>query len=48
VWVGPDTYEHIKDAVEVDVLEPQTFKGKAKPVQVYRVKGWKEKGGESA
>jgi adenylate cyclase len=36
VWIGPNTYERVKDAVEVEALEPQRFKGKAEPVPVYR------------
>jgi adenylate cyclase len=36
VWIGPNTYEQVKDAVEVEALEPQHFKGKAEPVPVYR------------
>ena len=37
VWIGPQTYEQVKDEVEVEELEPQYFKGKAEPVTVYRV-----------
>jgi len=37
IWVGPQTYEQVKDAVELEELEPQYFKGKAEPVAVYRV-----------
>jgi adenylate cyclase len=36
IWIGPNTYEQVKDAVEVEALEPQRFKGKAEPVPVYR------------
>jgi adenylate cyclase len=36
VWIGPNTYERVKDAVEVEALEPQHFKGKAEPIPVYR------------
>ena len=36
IWIGPNTYEQVKDAVEVEALEPQHFKGKAEPVPVYR------------
>jgi adenylate cyclase len=36
VWIGPNTYERVKDSVEVEALEPQRFKGKAEPVPVYR------------
>ena len=36
IWIGSDTYEQVKDEVEVEVLEPQRFKGKAEPIAVYR------------
>ena len=36
IWIGPNTYEQVKDAVEVEALEPQHFKGKAEPIPVYR------------
>ena len=36
VWIGPNTYEKVKDGVEVEALEPQKFKGKAEPIPVYR------------
>ena len=36
VWIGPHTYEVVKNEVEVEALEPQKFKGKAEPVPVYR------------
>jgi adenylate cyclase len=36
IWIGSDTYEQVKDEVEVEVLEPQRFKGKAEPRAVYR------------
>jgi adenylate cyclase len=41
VWLGPDTYEQIKEKITSDALEPQTFKGKTKPVPVFRVTGFK-------
>ena len=37
IWIGPDTYRQIMGYVEVEELEPQSFKGKAEPVAVYRV-----------
>ena len=37
VWIGPQTYEQVRDTVEVAELEPQYFKGKVEPVTVYRV-----------
>jgi adenylate cyclase len=36
VWIGPHTYEVVKNEVEVEALEPQKFKGKAEPIPVYR------------
>jgi adenylate cyclase len=39
VWIGPETYRQAKDYLEVEELEPQTFKGKKEPVTVYRVTG---------
>ena len=39
VWIGHETYRQVKDYVEVEELEPQSFKGKAEPVAVYRVAG---------
>lgn len=36
VWIGTNTYEWVKDEVEVEALEPQHFKGKAEPIPVYR------------
>jgi len=41
VWIGAETYRQVKDYVEVEELEPQSFKGKAEPVAVYRVVGLK-------
>jgi adenylate cyclase len=35
-WIGPNIYEQVKDAVDVEALEPQKFKGKAEPIPVYR------------
>ena len=37
VWIGTETYRHVRSHVEVEELEPQSFKGKAEPVAVYRV-----------
>ena len=39
VWIGYETYCQAKDYVEVEELEPQSFKGKAEPVVVYKVVG---------
>jgi adenylate cyclase len=40
VLIGQDTYSLLKDSVQVEDLGLQNFKGKAKPVDVYRVLGW--------
>lgn len=37
IWIGPDTYHQVSDYVEVEELEPQSFKGKAEPVAVFRI-----------
>ncbi|MFC2069801.1 CHASE2 domain-containing protein [Chloroflexota bacterium] len=37
IWIGPDTYVQAMDSVDVDELEPQTFKGKTEPIVIYRV-----------
>lgn len=37
VWIGYQTYEEVKDIVDVEELGPQTFKGKAEQVLAYRV-----------
>jgi adenylate cyclase len=39
VWLGPGTYEQVKDQVEVRGLEPQKFKGAEKAMAVYEVLG---------
>ncbi|MDO8716717.1 MAG: adenylate/guanylate cyclase domain-containing protein [Dehalococcoidales bacterium] len=41
VFIGPETYRQAKDHLEVEKLAPQTFKGKAEQVTVYRVTGYK-------
>ena len=41
VWIGHETCQQTKDYLEVEELEPQMFKGKAQPIVVYRVTGWK-------
>ena len=40
VWIGAETYRQAAEYLEVEVLEPQVFKGKAEPVVVYRVISW--------
>ncbi|MFC1845942.1 CHASE2 domain-containing protein [Chloroflexota bacterium] len=39
VWIGQETYNLVKDHIDVEKLEPQYFKGKSEPVTVYRVTG---------
>jgi adenylate cyclase len=41
VWIGPETYRQARDYLQVEELEPQTFKGKVEKVVVYRVVGWR-------
>jgi adenylate cyclase len=41
VWIGPETYCQAMDYLQVEELEPQTFKGKIEKVAVYRVVGWR-------
>jgi adenylate cyclase len=44
IWIGPNIYEQVKGAVEVEALEPQHFKGKAEPVPVYRALKLRQQG----
>jgi adenylate cyclase len=37
VWIGPETYNQTKDHIETEKLEPQSVKGKAAPITLYRV-----------
>src|SRR5687767_14949510 len=39
VLIGADTYRLVRDAVDVESLEPRTLKGKAEPVECYRLVG---------
>jgi adenylate cyclase len=41
VWIGAETYDQTKDYIETQKLEPQSLKGKAAPVTVYRVTAWR-------
>jgi adenylate cyclase len=41
VWIGPETYQQVKEFAEVAELEPQKFKGKAESVVVYRLTHWR-------
>jgi adenylate cyclase len=40
VWIGDETYKQTKGYLEAEELEPQSFKGKAEPITVYRVTAW--------
>ena len=42
IWIGNETYHHVREYVDAEELEPQLFKGKAEPVVVYRVTGLKQ------
>jgi adenylate cyclase len=37
IWIGPETYRQVEACAECVALLPQTFKGKAEPVAVYRL-----------
>ncbi len=39
IMIGPETFRHAQDALDVEPLPPQLFKGKSQPIVVYRVKG---------
>jgi len=39
VWIGPQTYQQVKDYIAVEQLEPKSFKGKEEAVTVYKVTG---------
>jgi len=41
VWIGAETYNQTKDYIETEELEPQSLRGKAAPVMVYRVTAWR-------
>jgi adenylate cyclase len=41
ILISESTYEQVKEHVVVDTLEPITVKGKAKPVNIYRVTAMK-------
>lgn len=41
IWIGPETYKQAKEHIQADEMAPQSFKGKAELVVVYRVTGWK-------
>jgi adenylate cyclase len=41
VWIGAETYDQTRDYIETEKLEPQSLKGKAAPVTVYRVTAWR-------
>lgn len=37
IWLGPETYDAVKEQVSVEALGPQTFKGKAEAIDAYRL-----------
>ncbi|MDY6916867.1 MAG: adenylate/guanylate cyclase domain-containing protein [Chloroflexota bacterium] len=37
VWIGPQTYEQVRERVEAIALEPQQLKGKSEPIRAYQV-----------
>jgi adenylate cyclase len=39
VWIGSETYNQIADYVTIEELEPQSYKGKAEMISVYRLVG---------
>ena len=41
VWIGPETYNQVKDYIEAEQLPPQSFKGKSQPITPYKVTGLK-------
>jgi len=41
VWIGAETYNQTKEYIETEKLEPQSLKGKAAPITVYRVTAWR-------
>ncbi len=43
VYISETTYRLVEDEFEVEQLEPMSVKGKAEPVQVYRVLGAKQR-----
>ncbi len=47
IWIGPETYRQIREYAECAALPPQTFKGKAEPVAVYRLVSCKPQAGSS-
>jgi adenylate cyclase len=40
VYIGPETYNQTKQYFSVEALEPQIFKGKTKPIIIYKILGW--------
>jgi adenylate cyclase len=41
IWIGPETYNQVKDYIEAEQLPPQSFKGKSQPITPYKVTGLK-------
>jgi adenylate cyclase len=44
IWIGHETFCQVTNHCTVDTLEPQSFKGKTSPIQVYRVTGYQKTG----
>ena len=40
IYIGPETYNQNEEYFSVETLEPQVFKGKTRPIQIYKVLGW--------
>jgi adenylate cyclase len=40
IYIGPETYNQTEQYFSVETLEPQVFKGKTKPIRIYKVLGW--------
>lgn len=41
VWISDQTYNQVRDYLEVEEMERRSFKGKSTTTLVYRVKGWR-------
>ena len=41
IIISEDTYNRVKAHVAVEELAPATVKGKAKPLRIYKVTGWR-------
>jgi adenylate cyclase len=43
IYIGPDTFDQTQQYFNVEAQPPQIFKGKSKPIVVYKVLGFKIK-----